>query len=1642
MRLHPFDLKRRLIAHAYRNKKFEKVQSLSKKYLLKYPDDCKIIELLARSYVSTKQWSLAFPLYKHLFSIDPNYRDVCIQFAKCSIYQKEWQDIKLITNNSSNVLGDNKLQKVLTKKILSLTDDEFIEFIEQSESFMESLPDSALHRWANVNRIGRLNKIFPIDLHCKSRMIGGPFFGQLLVDELEKSQEKARELVEKYIEIYETIELAKWISSEFSSHQELMRPVVNWLLELTSKEKINQLYDQFAAYIPMEEFVDLNQLDTLASSVDTAHLWLVETLMLHQNNIAINKLIMRNLPNTCYAIETTLQRNIVKCRHEDTVWLLEQICNNNELLSINSIRRMIAKSLLSVGAMELAYYFALETVDYFPQDGVSAFVALNSAIELVDDKKILHAADINLNLRSPNPNINHAAIIAACLRNGKEELARDAMERFRMKMDGAGHRLRVGYQFNHLNDWGGTIEALNSTPEDYVNHPNLVLMGGAAHAMLGQIEQSISLCENIPISVERICSNYAMFHINENYEQAFQELNNQFISDYNVGLSPHWLDNNLNYMSIESIQPEKIATGPLISVIMTIHKWNDAFPLAINSILNQSYSNIELLLIDDASPLRDVKRYKPFIKDSRITYHRVEENQGTYACRNDGIKIAQGEYITFADSDDWNHPCRVEYALNEIIDNNAFMTHGRYIRMKNDGSVSIDGGRPARFSLVSMFWNAKILRDVFQGFDNNVRFSGDSELYERARSLYGTKKIIRNNRIEVIALHHDASLTASGISKIDWTGPGKSRLTYVSRYRRWHEIMVNKHNLNSTTSSHKSPPQNNIDIDYNNKLVSHIEQVFQFVETHDNQQNAKPLNSNLDEISIGMATYSGGFSTLVKAVTSLLNQSVEATRICIYVNGDQAPPKLPSDPRISIVQGMDITDIGKFKAIDGYMGYLFTVDDDIEYPYDYIEKMIREIEENNRTHLIGVHGAIMPAGPPLSRWSTYSEMRRTHVFETSSITNFPVNVIGTGTLGFHSDIGLIPWEQFDYNRMVDLHLASWAQNNNHPMKIISRPRRWLEEINSELDGRIWQTANINKNLQWEMLDVLQRSTKWQIHGKTHELIKCDNLEQWKCRELPPGFELPDLPPPYPQIIDPKVTIYIPLYNSRDYIEETINSALNQTYTDIEVCIHDDGSTDGSFQLISTLFGNNSKVNISSSDNGGIGSASNKAISLGSGELILQLDSDDIIEPNTVELLVNEFSNNPEIICCYGNFNRINHSGDAIDDGWENINYSRERILRSMIIHHPRMFRKDSFEAINGFNEELINAVDYDFFLRLSMQGAMSHLRETLYSYRIHELSTSQAQTKKQDKNTLVVQRNMLEILGVKGKFSPYANNPDFPRRINYVYNWTLLETSKNDANVDISHEELIELGSKSPSKEHNAIEISGLDLYFPRSKKLVRGMLNLLKSNGKNGINQFQALDKINLEVKQGEVLGVIGRNGSGKSTMVRVMAGIYRPDGGTVRVRGRTTLLAGVSVGLNPNLTGIENVHLYGSILGHDKEIMDEMMDEIIDFSELGEFIKQPLRTYSSGMRARLGLAIASAIEPEVLLIDEVLGVGDQQFKEKSKKRILDLVKSTGTVVIVSHSFGLMTEICDRIVLIHNGHVADIGEPQKVIGTYYKLTN
>jgi ABC-2 type transport system ATP-binding protein/lipopolysaccharide transport system ATP-binding protein len=233
-----------------------------------------------------------------------------------------------------------------------------------------------------------------------------------------------------------------------------------------------------------------------------------------------------------------------------------------------------------------------------------------------------------------------------------------------------------------------------------------------------------------------------------------------------------------------------------------------------------------------------------------------------------------------------------------------------------------------------------------------------------------------------------------------------------------------------------------------------------------------------------------------------------------------------------------------------------------------------------------------------------------------------------------------------------------------------------------------------------------------------------------------------------------------------------------------------------------------------------------------------------------------------------------------------------------------------------------------------------------------------------------------------------------------------------------------------------SIKLENVDLHFPKQRNALVMFYDWFRKRSR----RFTALSEINLEIYQGEIVGIIGRNGSGKSTLLRVIAGIYPPDNGTAKAAGEISLLAGLGTGFSQHQTGRENAILYGSILGHDEKVMNSKLEEIIDFSELGHFIDEPLRTYSAGMKARLGLAVASAIKPEILLIDEVLSVGDVKFKEKSKKKILGMVENAGTVVIVSHSFGLLTDICDRVILVDRGRIELIDEPQQAIKRYYEL--
>lgn len=204
----------------------------------------------------------------------------------------------------------------------------------------------------------------------------------------------------------------------------------------------------------------------------------------------------------------------------------------------------------------------------------------------------------------------------------------------------------------------------------------------------------------------------------------------------------------------------------------------------------------------------------------------------------------------------------------------------------------------------------------------------------------------------------------------------------------------------------------------------------------------------------------------------------------------------------------------------------------------------------------------------------------------------------------------------------------------------------------------------------------------------------------------------------------------------------------------------------------------------------------------------------------------------------------------------------------------------------------------------------------------------------------------------------------------------------------------------------------------------------------------FWALKGVNLTVKKGECLGVIGRNGAGKSTLLSLLLGVGHPTKGRIEVSGKKTPLLELGAGFHFDLTGIENILMNGVLLGHTEEEVRYRMDDIIEFSELGDFIKMPLRTYSSGMTMRLAFSVAIHTDPEILLIDEILSVGDESFQKKSGNALINLIKGGCTTVYVSHSMEAVKKLCDRAIWLEHGEIRAYGEPEKVVGEYLKSQN
>ena len=235
------------------------------------------------------------------------------------------------------------------------------------------------------------------------------------------------------------------------------------------------------------------------------------------------------------------------------------------------------------------------------------------------------------------------------------------------------------------------------------------------------------------------------------------------------------------------------------------------------------------------------------------------------------------------------------------------------------------------------------------------------------------------------------------------------------------------------------------------------------------------------------------------------------------------------------------------------------------------------------------------------------------------------------------------------------------------------------------------------------------------------------------------------------------------------------------------------------------------------------------------------------------------------------------------------------------------------------------------------------------------------------------------------------------------------------------------------------IEVNDVTMRFHMNNDKIMSLKEFIarKLTGKIEYTDFTALEHISFQVEKGETLGLIGHNGAGKSTMLKIISGILRPTAGTIITKGNVVPMLELGSGFDMDLTGRENIFLNGAILGYSEEFLKSKYDEIVEFSELGQFIESPVRNYSSGMLARLAFSVASVVEPEILIVDEILAVGDSDFQQKSRARMLELMGGGTTVLFVSHNLDQIREMCNRVVWLEHGKMKMIGETDAVCDAY-----
>lgn len=233
-----------------------------------------------------------------------------------------------------------------------------------------------------------------------------------------------------------------------------------------------------------------------------------------------------------------------------------------------------------------------------------------------------------------------------------------------------------------------------------------------------------------------------------------------------------------------------------------------------------------------------------------------------------------------------------------------------------------------------------------------------------------------------------------------------------------------------------------------------------------------------------------------------------------------------------------------------------------------------------------------------------------------------------------------------------------------------------------------------------------------------------------------------------------------------------------------------------------------------------------------------------------------------------------------------------------------------------------------------------------------------------------------------------------------------------------------------------AIKIKNISKIYRLYEKPSDRFFESFSIRKKSRHKDYYALNKVSLDVKKGEILGIVGTNGSGKSTILKIITGVLTPTSGDIEINGKISALLELGAGFNPEYTGIENIYLNGTMMGYTKAEVDEKLKDIIDFADIGDFINQPVKTYSSGMFARLAFAVSINVDPDILIVDEALSVGDTRFQKKCYRKMEELKKEK-TIILVTHDIGVISKFCDRVAWIEKGELREVGEPLDIAKKY-----